>query len=300
MTRKAAAAKVVLRYIAAMARKANTFTGMFESLLTEMAALNMLAFNERCVHESNTKALAKKPVKSGANPFPELRGAYLTGPDLFASKTSIFTFAGCTVSGSELVAMNEETQQRLNGLVVCSAVEAMSEYLNRIAGAACWHSSRRLAVPKNNMRKYEQMKKVQPKARGTLPYYRGYMAWLSERNHDEVVKHLLTLVPSLKNEAVTRKGQDLFRFFKSVRLVRHLIIHGRGRSEQERLRCLSKDEQAFTQSMVRNSVLHGDKRILPTSNEVSDTIWRLCSLAYVVYRETSQKCAMKQEYSPSA
>lgn len=96
------------------------------------------------------------------------------------------------------------------------------------------------------------------------------------------------------------KGRNCSAFFKSVRLVRHLIIHGRERIEKERLRCLSKDEQVFTQSLVRSSMLHSDRRLLPTSDDVSDMIWRLCSLAYVVYRETSQKCAMQQDYSPSA
>jgi len=282
-----------------MARKANALTGTLESLLREMAGLNMLAFNERCVHEGDRKALVKQRPASAANPIPELRGAYLTGPDLFSPKTNIITFAGWTVSGAELVAMNEETQQRLNGLVLCLAVEAMTEYLNSVTAAACWYAPKRATLSKDSMRRYEKNRGPRAATRGTLQYYQRYFSWLGENHQDEVVKQLLALVPSLNGMAITRGGQNLFRFLKTTRLVRHCIIHGRGRISKDRLRRLSKDEQASVQLFVRSSALGGGQRILPTCSDVHDVIWRMCSLAYVLYRETSEACGMKHGYHPS-
>jgi hypothetical protein len=282
-----------------MAHKKNIFTPAIELFLKEMAALNLLSFNARCLYKTDAKDVERQIRGTSPLDIPPLRGAYLTGIDPLRTGERVVTFAGGTARGKELVAVNEETQLGIQALVLCLAVEEMREYLIRVTGTACWKLGAMRSMTPHERTNFEKANPKHKRYRGTATYCRAFAEWRGRSDMQEVVKALRRIVPQISSAACPERGPSLFDVLLAVQLVRNAIIHQRGAIDAGRLNRLPKAQQLYVRSLARASKLRGDRRLLPSEAEVRDVLFKLCVLAHSIYEHASLACGMNIEYRPS-
>lgn len=281
-----------------MARKKNVFTPYIEACVEELATLNLLCLNARCVHKTDEKDLARQIRAASSQEIGPLRAAMLTGHDPFGSDRRIITFGACTASGKDLLHINQQSLLSLHGLVLCLAVETVREYLTAVAGVALSQCRKNRNGFIRDQGAFESINIFLRGKRGTATYCLKYAEWQGRKSMKEIFAILCRLTPKLRREMQTAKGIDASQRFLTVQCVRNSIIHQRGAVEGEWLRRLQKRERLFVESFLQRSPLHKEKRLLPNEEQVQAVVFQLCALSNVVYRALSVAHGMNVEYMP--
>lgn len=279
-----------------MAKKKNTLTPYVQALHRALSIANYAAFAADGAANRDT-GRAQKLISDGKGNWL-LTFAALAGQDIYSEEPSSIAYGGGGVKGSDVPLLIQEsiTASQLNALE--NAYEAMDTFVKLVSGDFLY--GKRGDVP--ILQKWrQQMRKRFGKgaaAENTPQYCHQIARTLAGHNCTPLFDLLFDHVSTLRERVAATRYGDLHDIHLAIEGVRHCSTHANGLYLEEDYVRLPKMSRVIIESLVRDSFIHKDKRILPAHNEVSNLLGREAEYGQLIYDGVSNALAMEVDYMP--
>ena len=277
-----------------MAKKTNVFTDSwitFRDVGVDLAhLLHFLPWQLKMARNATQRSL--KVVEEMGRPGKFGAGTALAIIDIF--RDGEFTYrmpAGKrSTQGNDIEPMLSEVEGRFHNSVLVSLHEALELYVKRIFEAMLYQLRNKLSL-KDKSGFHSAIRNAH-KHKGTPEYYRLYTRWACKRDCRRAWQ---TFRDELDWSVVKQDGwldMDWITVVETLSLCRNFIAHDEGRVAETKWNDISRPQQRFIQSLMRESMLTGERRILVSKDQAHGFLEAIMAAGYGVYVLLSRQLGM--------
>lgn len=280
-----------------MSKSQNVFTEDTLTFLTTVVDLDHVLSLAACLHrfaESGIEKTGELFERNDVSRDRIITATRIAIHDLFVCG-HCWPFGGKVTQGNDIGLMVEEIEGRMNASLLTVLHESLEIYIRGAYAKLLFFLRDEISLP--NRADFHEYKHGWRKYRGTCEYFNDYSAWSCRRDCKEALR-MFKKLPSWDQMKVAEwRGMGWDNVVGVLAISRHCIVHGEGRVSEGQLKRLNKSQREFICSMMKESRLSGDKRILPSKMLLKDFIEIIGSLVYGIYVLLSQRCHMEVEHN---
>lgn len=292
-----------------VARRSNPLTVILVDHLKQLDELQYQSF----LHQSTTdKTIAayrrsldhSETTKEGDDAVVFGLSSRLAVQVLVGRPRHIYPVLGYGAVDEQHIAVVREIDQRVQAQLLGLAFETMESFFRGFMGRLFFLT--RSENPKGRIplkhQRSEFLKYLQGKnhlQKNTPQYFEQYAAWYGRRNCDELLKDLRAACPEFDASGQKNRSRtNLFDFYRTVAVCRHLTVHAAGILEKSQLKRLPLEwRNLLCTEVIRTSQITKKDTLLPNQPFVHWAIERSASFMHLAYSIVSNE--LNLEIGPS-
>ena len=283
-----------------MAKQANTLTEDVRELHRKLALANFSAFTAEGAAKRDLRQARQLAERGRANQLITM--AALVGIDTHQpDPADVFavTYGAEMVRGRDAISVVEETNGNAQSDAIANAFEAMERFVADISAKYLYARRGHIPIHKNVKKRAKSRFGKKAAEKNTPLYFEQIVAQLSSRNCDDLFKILFKHSEGLRERIENYHFGDLHDIHAAVEHIRHRKTHANGRYDAEKSESLALQTRRIIQSLIRESVIHGDDRILPDYDQAKDLLAREAEYGQILYEHLSDELKMRIDYCPT-
>jgi hypothetical protein len=196
-----------------------------------------------------------------------------------------------STGGDDIERMLSEVEGRFNNSVLLSLHEALEAYVKKLFEAMLYQL--RNDRPLRDKSSFHSAIKNAFKHRGTPEYYRLYVHWSCRRD----CRYAWDALRDELDWSIVKQdgwlGMDWITVADTLSMCRNFIAHDEGRVADERWTEMSRQRKEFIESLMSESMLTTERRILAGRDQAYRFLEAIVSVGYGVYVLLSNRFGMK-------
>lgn len=283
-----------------MAKKKNTLTADIQQLHRALALANFAASSSEASTKREKQRVQK--IADAGNKTALITMAALVGCDTYEpdpKKTTAISYGGALIKGEETLSLLDESNASAQSNAIVDAHEALEAFFKNVTAIFMYANRGKIPVNQTDRRMMQRRFGKQAAQENTPLYFRQIVAVLASRNCSPLFEILFKYIDGLRDRVAKGHYGDHHDIHRAVEFIRHSKTHANGRFDPDELKKQPTHTQKIVASCVADSVIHRDKRILPSHKAVHDMLAREAEYCQILYDALSSAMNMELDYQPT-
>jgi len=283
-----------------MAKKKNTLTPDVHQLHRALALANFAASSSEASTKREKQRVQK--IADAGNKAALITMAALVGCDTYEpdpSKTTAISYGGALIKGDETLSLLDESNASAQANAIVNSHEAMEAFVKRVTAKFMFANRGLIPINQIDRRKMQGRFGKGAAKENTPQYFEQIVQVLASRNCAPLFAILFKHITGLRTRVANGHFGDHHDIHMAVEFIRHSKTHANGTFDSEELKKQPKHTQQIVVSCVGDSVIHRDKRILPSHKAVHDMLAREAEYCQILYDVITAAMNMELDYRPN-